>query len=96
MRVLRVLVSVLPLIVFSGCGYVHFGRLPKVNGDAALQQANFDLGTQQKILKQELALARKETDTLRNALERAEGAPPERPRWRNSSKQPPASWRPCA
>jgi nucleoid-associated protein YgaU len=58
-------------IVLTGCGYVHFGRLPSApHGDAALAAAFSDLTTEHKILKQELALARKESDTLRVALER--------------------------
>lgn len=66
-----------PLVVIasslwlSGCGYIHFGRLPETQqGDAELQRAYGDLRTEQKVLKQELALARKESDSLRAALER--------------------------
>lgn len=64
-------------LAFSGCGYVHFGRLPADrSGDAALQRAYGDLSLEHKILKQELALARKETDTLRAAMEKSAGAAP--------------------
>lgn len=64
-------------VLFTGCGYVHFGRVPKLGsiaGDAKLAAAYSDLSTDHKILRQELALARKETDTLRSALERATAA----------------------
>lgn len=64
------------VLLVSGCGYVHFGRLPASNmpvGDAKLAEAYSSLTTEQKILKQELALARKEGDALRTALERAGG-----------------------
>jgi len=63
-------------VLFTGCGYVHFGRTAKLGsiaGDAKLAAAYSDLGTDHKILSQELALARKETDALRSALERATG-----------------------
>lgn len=60
----------LSLTLFSGCGYVHFGRnqMPAAN-DPALVVENTDLRTEQKILKQELGLARKEGQALRDALE---------------------------
>jgi nucleoid-associated protein YgaU len=59
-------------LLFSGCGYVHFGRVPTAGtGYIALQQANADLKLEQKILKQELELAHKEEESLRAALERA-------------------------
>lgn len=63
--------------LLSGCGYVHFGKLEKMpagGGEAALATAYSNLSTEQKILKQELVLARKESDTLRTALERGPGA----------------------
>lgn len=70
MRVLRGL-SVLALALsLGGCGFVHFGRLPTPD-DTSLQNAYVDLGIQQKILKQELVLARKEEDALRDALDHA-------------------------
>lgn len=64
--------------LFSGCGYVHFGRLPETAPAAPMRdsksaEAYTNLSTEHKILKQELALARKEGDTLRTALERASG-----------------------
>lgn len=62
-------------VLFSGCGYVHFGRLPEAPAtsmrDSRSAEAYTNLSTEHKILKQELALARKEGDTLRTALERA-------------------------
>lgn len=66
-------------LVLGGCGYVHFGRLPASVtpvGDAKLAEAYSNLALEQKILRQELALARKEGDTLRVALERAGGNAP--------------------
>lgn len=76
MRHLRALGPICSALLLTGCGYVHFGRLPVSQaGDATLQQAYSDLGLEQKILKQELALARKENETLRAALERGGGAP---------------------
>lgn len=73
----RLLLAATTLLFTSGCGYIHFGRLPvERRGDEALQNAYTDVVTQQKILKQELDLARKERDTLRDALERGNGAPP--------------------
>ena len=77
MRLLRALLALASLPFFSACGYIHFGRLPNratVAGDAALAQAYTDLTLEQKILKQELALARKEGDALRKALERTGSA----------------------
>ena len=71
MRLLRALAPALSAFVLSGCGYVHFGRLPVAAGDSAeMQRAYADLTLQQKILKQELELAYKESETLRTALER--------------------------
>ena len=76
MRLSRVLALSLPLLTLSGCGYVHFGRLPKASvSDATLQRAYTDLTVEQKVLKQELILAHKETDALRAALERAGSSP---------------------
>lgn len=64
-------------VLLSGCGYVHFGRLPEPMAtpmrDSKSAEAYTSLSTEHKILKQELALARKEGDTLRTALERASG-----------------------
>ncbi|MES2695296.1 MAG: LysM peptidoglycan-binding domain-containing protein [Verrucomicrobiota bacterium] len=70
---------VLPLfasatLLLSGCGLVHFGRLPEAATpmrDAKSTEAFTSLATEHKILKQELALVRREGDTLRVALERA-------------------------
>lgn len=76
MRVFRPTLVFSLALALSGCGYIHFGKLPKeatALGDAALSQAYSNLSTEHKILKQELALARKEGDTLRAALERGSG-----------------------
>jgi nucleoid-associated protein YgaU len=73
MRSPRALLVFIPAFLVSGCGYIHFGRLPAAStplGEAKSAEAYADLLTQQKILKQELMLARRETDALRNALDR--------------------------
>lgn len=57
---------------------MHFGRAPELStpmGDARTAEALTNLSTENKILKQELALARREADTLRTALERTGSAP---------------------
>jgi nucleoid-associated protein YgaU len=75
----RVLVAITLLGSVSGCGYVHFGRMPATataSGDGSAE-AYTNLLTEQKILKQELALARKEGDALRAAVERGPAASPE-------------------
>ncbi len=58
---------------------VHFGRLPErttaMGGDAKTAETLTNLATENKILKQELVLARRETETLRIALERTGSAP---------------------
>lgn len=69
----RPVVSLALCSFVTGCGFVHFGRLPSgvaAGGDAALAKAYSDLTTEHKILKQELALVRRQTDTLRVALEK--------------------------
>jgi phage tail protein X len=74
MRRLRAGIVLVLSLALSGCGYVHFGRLPsKVMSDAKAAEAYSSLATEHKILKQELALARREGDALRVALERAGG-----------------------
>lgn len=59
-------------LLLAGCGYVHFGRLPEnpvmASGDT-MGTAYSNLSTEHKILQQELALARKEGDALRAALD---------------------------
>ncbi len=66
-------------LLLSGCGFVHFGRLPErttaMGGDAKTAETLTNLATENKILKQELVLARRETETLRIALERTGSAP---------------------
>ncbi len=73
MRFLCVLLpAAAALLVFGGCGYVHFGRLPEAAvapGGDAMGTAYSNLSTEHKILQQELALARKEGDVLRAALD---------------------------
>jgi nucleoid-associated protein YgaU len=69
----RMCLALLTASLFSGCGYIHFGRLEKSplgGGDAALVAAYSNLSTEHKILKQELVLVRREGDALRTALER--------------------------
>ncbi len=62
------------LLAFSGCGYVHLGRVPVAPGqpvvtDEKLTKENSDLRTEKKILQQELALTRAQGDALRMAIE---------------------------
>lgn len=63
------------LLTFSGCGYVHVGRLPEpvatttVIGDDTLMKENSDLRLEKKLLQQELALTRAQGDALRMAIE---------------------------
>ncbi len=68
----RVVVVGLISVLFTGCGYIHFGRTTKLGetSDAKIAIAYSELATEQKILRHELALARKESDALRAALER--------------------------
>lgn len=78
MRFLRALPALAPLLALCGCGYVHFGRPPQAAAPAGgdpIGVAYSNLSTEHKILQQELALARKEGDALRAALDRGtEGA----------------------
>lgn len=72
MRVLRALFFLVWLPLLGGCGFIHFGRYPQagaVGDDPAMAQAYSNLVTEHKILKQELAIARKEGDALRAAVE---------------------------
>ena len=68
---LRVLAAALALLTLSGCGFVHFGRLP--TSDPRLVQESSDLRLEKTILQQELAIAHKEGDALRTALEARAG-----------------------
>ena len=65
--------SLSALLLLSGCGYVHVGKLPTpvttVIGDEKLLKENFDLKLEKKILQQELALTRAQGDALRMAIE---------------------------
>lgn len=75
MRLFRTFAPIVGISVLSGCGYIHFGKLPPEKaGDAALQRAYADLSLEHKILRRELELARQEKDTLQAALERGGGA----------------------
>src|SRR5688572_19028729 len=70
----RPAVACAALLLLPGCGYIHFGRLPAgatATGDATMAEAYSALSTEHKILKQELALARREGDALRATLDRA-------------------------
>ncbi len=74
MRRLRALFLPPIALLLTGCGYIHFGRSPEFAtsmGDAKFAEAYTNLATEHKILKQELALARREGDALRIALERS-------------------------
>jgi nucleoid-associated protein YgaU len=70
MRFFRALPALLSVLALTGCGYVHFGKLPAAaTAEGPIDVAYTNLGTQNKILLQELALARKEGDALRAALD---------------------------
>lgn len=67
-------VAALALLALSGCGYVHFGRMPERApaapvGDEQLLKDNASLRTEKKMLQQELALTRAQGDALRMAIE---------------------------
>jgi nucleoid-associated protein YgaU len=71
----RTFFALVVLLSLSGCGMVHFGRLPEsAPTDTALSTAYSNLSTEHKMLKQELALSRKEGDALRAALENREAS----------------------
>lgn len=63
--------ALVALANLTGCGYVHFGRFdqPLSSAHPELVAENTDLKLERKILQQELALARREGDSLRSALE---------------------------
>lgn len=74
MRLFRALAALASALCLSGCGYIHFGRLPEtatLAGDGKLAEAYSQLSTEHKILKQELVLVRREGDALRTAVERS-------------------------
>lgn len=58
------------LLLLPGCGTFRAAKGPVAGTDLATLQAMTDLATEKKILKQELELARRDGDALRNALER--------------------------
>lgn len=61
----------------TSCSYVHFGRPERFKTDAKLTAENADLRLEKKLLQQELALARKEGEALRAAIDRPGAAPEE-------------------
>lgn len=74
LRRIGLVLAALSLFALSGCGYVHFGRLPKAQpaaplGDEQLLTENANLRTEKKMLQQELALTRAQGDALRMAIE---------------------------
>ncbi|ACB74770.1 LysM peptidoglycan-binding domain-containing protein [Opitutus terrae] len=73
----RLLLVVSILAVTAGCHYVHFGRPERFRTDSQLATENSDLRVEKKLLQQELAIARKEGETLRAALDRPQEAAPE-------------------
>lgn len=73
----RLLLVVSVLAVTAGCHYVHFGAPERFRTDAQLATENSDLRVEKKLLQQELAIARKEGETLRAALDRPQEAAPE-------------------
>jgi nucleoid-associated protein YgaU len=71
--VISLLCGLLTMLSLSGCGYVHFGRqTPLATTNPELAAENSDLRIEKKILEQELVLANKERETLRNALEKGQ------------------------
>lgn len=77
MRVTPVLfcsASLLAMSLLAGCGYVHFGRYAPAADSTQLAAENGDLRVENKVLHQEIALARKEKDALRATIE-AQGRP---------------------
>jgi nucleoid-associated protein YgaU len=78
MRRVRVSLALVAPALLAGCGYIHFGKLPAGSAagtDAAMSAAYSNLTTEHKMLKQELALVRKQGDALRLALERGGAVP---------------------
>ena len=79
MRLLRATLAFAGLSLLPACSYFHFGRITRPStstGDEGIAEAYANLATEHKILKQELALARKEGDALRVALDRSGGGSP--------------------
>lgn len=69
-RLSLVALAVVALGVLPGCGYIHFGRYePAARGSPELVAQNTDLRLENKILRQEIALANQERATLREALD---------------------------
>ncbi len=75
----RSALALIALLLLPGCGLIHFGRLPAgatSTGDAGMAEAYTSLATEHKMLKQELAIVRREGDALRASVDRAGGASP--------------------
>jgi nucleoid-associated protein YgaU len=70
-RVAPLAILALPLLTLAaGCHYIHFGRPERFKTDAKLLAENSDLRTQRKMLQEELAIARREGEVLRAAIDR--------------------------
>jgi nucleoid-associated protein YgaU len=68
MRLYRLLL--IPLFtLLGGCNYVHFGKAPASVDETAVTRENTALRTERKLLKEELALAQRETAVLRSTLD---------------------------
>lgn len=68
MRLYRLLL--IPLFaLLGGCNYVHFGKAPPALDETVVARENTELRTERKLLKEELALAQRETAVLRSTLE---------------------------
>lgn len=75
----RSAIALAAVLLLPGCGFVHFGRFPAgatATGDATMAEAYTNLATEHKMLKQELALVRREGDVLRASLDRTGSATP--------------------
>lgn len=71
---LRILACILSVTLCSGCGHLRLGRVAAIGairGEPGGADPVSDLRLEQKLLREELALVRKESDRLRAALERA-------------------------
>lgn len=68
------LVAIPMLVLSSGCGYVHIGKMPvatstEVVVDNKILEENSDLKLQKKLLEQELNITRAQGSALRSAIE---------------------------
>ena len=72
MFIIRAILAAVLLPLLAGCSLTHFRRGTsnvELTGEAAPAQAVAELSLERKVLQQELALARKEGDALRTALD---------------------------